>query len=225
METKRLNKFIPPSVKDQLKVLRNLNSQNVRIEFPILHPDHVKLSSSVLRSLSDDLEDTMKQKISNYNKVVLARAACSNASNYLKKNKINSMLNNETHNNILYDDENNVLNLDKKTNDMEGGENMNINQEPVIKSLANISTSYHFFLPLLSHNVCFVTCNKKGTYITNKSHNVYLATCNKKETYNTSFITNKLLQKLNFFAGSLGVAAFLYFFVAIFLSITGGKNG
>jgi len=65
--------FILPSQQEMLKTLRYMGSECVRIDTPMLSPDHIKTAVFYFRQLADDLETLVGAKGTNINKIFQAR--------------------------------------------------------------------------------------------------------------------------------------------------------
>lgn len=77
--------FVLPSTQEMYKTMKYMGSKHVRIDTPMLHPDHIRTAAVLFRQLADDLEQLAGAKGTNFNKIFSARVSFSVMQERLKK--------------------------------------------------------------------------------------------------------------------------------------------
>ena len=65
--------FVPFSQREMFRTLRYMGSESVRIDTPMLHPDHIRTAAQLFQKLSKDLEQIAGAKGTNINKIFQVR--------------------------------------------------------------------------------------------------------------------------------------------------------
>lgn len=73
------------STKDLWKIVRLMGDSKARVQFAMLHPDHIRWAAVVLANVAQTFEEIAKRKRTNIQKILEARAVLHMANRDLEK--------------------------------------------------------------------------------------------------------------------------------------------